>query len=82
MKIILAILLAGAAGFIHAADDSVKPYPLTVCAVSGAKLGTMGEPVVRVYDGQEVKFCCGGCIAMFEADPAKYLKQVRAAENK
>lgn len=43
-------------------------YPLNVCPISGETLGEMGEPVVKEYDGREVKFCCPNCIAPFEKD--------------
>jgi YHS domain-containing protein len=62
---------------------SVKPDLLTTCPVSGDKLGAdMGKPVVIVYQGQEVKFCCPMCQADFDKDPAKYLKKIRAADAK
>lgn len=57
--------------------QAAKPYPLDYCVVSGEKLGGMGEPVVRVYEGQEVKFCCPSCIQKFDADPAKYLAMIK-----
>jgi hypothetical protein len=44
------------------------PYPLGVCPISGKKLGEMGEPVVKVYDGREVRFCCDMCVDPFEQD--------------
>jgi hypothetical protein len=44
------------------------PYPLSVCPVSELALGSMGEAIVKVYDGREVRFCCDGCPAKFEAD--------------
>lgn len=47
-------------------------YTLTTCPVSGEKLGGMGEPVIKEINGREVRFCCKGCIAKYEADPAKY----------
>ena len=56
----------------------VKPYPLDVCIVGGEKLGSMGEPVSFIYQGQQVKFCCGGCQPEFEKDPAKFLKKLSA----
>ncbi len=80
----LSLFLAGA---LQAADTPVaqtipKPYPLKTCLVSGATLGEMGDPVVKIYDGQEIKFCCGGCTKSFEKDSAKFLadmnKQVAA----
>jgi YHS domain-containing protein len=51
-------------------------YPLDVCIVSGEKLGEMGEPVSKVYDGREVKFCCKMCVKTFEKEPAKWAKKL------
>lgn len=58
----------------NAAD--VKPYPLKTCLVSGNELGSMGKPVTKVYNGQEIKFCCKPCIKKFEANPEKYLSKL------
>lgn len=52
------------------------PYPLETCPVTGMKLGSMGKPVVKIYDGREIRFCCGGCPEKFEADRAGYEKQI------
>lgn len=52
------------------------PYPLDTCPVSGGKLGSMGDPVVKKYDGREVRFCCGGCVKKFEADKQKHWKAI------
>jgi YHS domain-containing protein len=60
----------------------VKPDLLTMCPVSGEKLGEMGPPYVFVYQGQEVKLCCPDCKKDFDKDPAKYLKKIRAADPK
>jgi YHS domain-containing protein len=60
--------------------EEVKPYKPDICVVSGEKLGDMGEPVVFVYQGQEIKLCCKGCRKKFDKDPAKYLKKL--AETK
>ena len=54
------------------------PYTLDTCPVSGEKLGEMGDPIVKVYDGREVRFCCDGCIDKFEADQAGYLAKIDA----
>jgi YHS domain-containing protein len=51
-------------------------YPLQTCVVSGAKLGSMGEPVVYEYEGREVRFCCKVCIKAFEKDPDKYMEKL------
>jgi YHS domain-containing protein len=60
------------------ATDAAKatPYPLTTCIISGDKLDAMDGSITKVYDGQEIKFCCKSCIKTFEKDPAKYLKMV------
>lgn len=52
------------------------PYLLSVCVVSGEKLGNMGDPVVRVYEGREVRFCCEQCIEKFEAKSGEYWREV------
>lgn len=54
-----------------------KTYPLEVCLVSGEKLGSMGEPHVITYEGQQVKFCCEHCVPKFEKEPAKYLAKLK-----
>ncbi len=56
-----------------------KPYPLQWCIVSGETLGEMGAPVVRVYQGREVKFCCKNCIHDFESDMPRYLARLDSA---
>jgi YHS domain-containing protein len=57
---------------------AAKPYPLDVCIVAGEKLGSMGAPVVYVHEGQEVKFCCKGCLPDFKKEPAKFLTKLAA----
>jgi hypothetical protein len=59
-----------------AAASATKDYPLDVCIVSDEKLGSMGDPVVIVHEGQQIKFCCDSCIPKFEKDPAKYLSKL------
>ena len=56
-----------------------KPYPLQTCIVTDARLGSMGDPAVVVYKGQEVKFCCDHCIEPFKKDPDKYLGKMNEA---
>ncbi|MFH1743012.1 MAG: hypothetical protein ABIH23_28740 [bacterium] len=55
-------------------------YPLDTCPVTGQKLGgSMGEPVNYIYKNRLVRFCCKGCVAQFEKEPAKYLKTLDEA---
>ena len=50
------------------ASSWAEPYALGICPISGQKLGSMGEPVVKKYDEREVRFCCAGCVGKFETD--------------
>ena len=61
-----------------AAASGGKPYPLDTCVVSGEKLGSMGDPVVFVHAGQEIKLCCKNCRADFDKEPAKFLAKLAA----
>ena len=57
--------------------QGVKPYPLTQCIVTDNDLDSMGGSITKVYNGQEIKFCCKPCIKKFEANPGKYLAKLR-----
>ena len=57
----------------EAPPAAVTAYPFDSCIVSGEPLGSMGEAIVLVHEGREVKFCCKGCIKTFKKDPAKHV---------
>lgn len=44
------------------------PYPLLECAVAGEAFDGDTRPVVRYFDGREVKFCCENCPDRFGED--------------
>ena len=72
------ILASCASSDPHAGHDmasmaGVKPYTKDTCIVTDNKLGSMGDPITIVHEGQEVKFCCKPCVAKFKANPDKYL---------
>lgn len=52
------------------------PYPLSTCPITGKRLGSTGDPVIKVYDGREVRYCCSGCPAKFEKDFVASLAQL------
>ncbi len=58
------------------AKPAAKPYTLDVCLVSGEKLGSMGNPIVFVHEGQEIKLCCKSCRPDFDKEPAKFLTKL------
>lgn len=69
----------GDAAATDEAEIWTDPYPLDTCPITGQKLGSMGEPIVKKYDGREVRFCCAGCISKFEADLDASWKKVDEA---
>jgi YHS domain-containing protein len=71
VTLLASLILAGTA-----LAGSVKPYPKNICIVTDNKLGSMGTPVTKVYDDQEVKFCCKPCVKKFERAPQKYLAKL------
>lgn len=73
----LAIILVACTSPARAAAVELKPYPFKVCVVSGNELGSMGKIVTKVYEGQEMKFCCKPCVKKFEANPARYLAKLK-----
>jgi hypothetical protein len=58
----------------------VKPYLQEKCLVSGEALGSMGEPTVLTYKGQEIKLCCDDCVEGFNKDPEKYLVALNSSK--
>lgn len=54
----------------------VKPYPLGYCVVSDEKLGSMGKPIVFIFENQEIKLCCKECRSEFDTDPKKFLAKI------
>jgi Cu(I)/Ag(I) efflux system membrane fusion protein len=62
-------------------DKMVRPVSLTaeeqkVCPVTGAKLGSMGEPVAVEVKGRTVWVCCQACPPRLRADPDRYLARL------
>ncbi|MDB5349277.1 MAG: rane-fusion protein [Planctomycetota bacterium] len=47
-----------------------------VCPVTGAKLGSMGDPVAVEVQGKKVWTCCAACPPKLKADPARYLARL------
>jgi YHS domain-containing protein len=52
------------------------PYMLPICVVSGERLGSKGDPVVKDIDGRQVRFCCKNCVGEFEKDPRRYFAEI------
>ena len=82
LTLIASALLAFGIATATSAAEKVKPYSKKTCAVTDNKLGSMGTPVTKIYDGQEVKFCCKPCVSKFEKNPSKYLATGKSASSK
>lgn len=81
--LLVAVSASGlAADAAPAGDKPATPYPLDTCIVSGEKLGGMGDAVVLIHDGREIKFCCASCVKQFNKDPAGWLAKIDAAAAK
>ena len=61
--------------------EQLPTYPLSVCLASGEELGSMGDPITIVHEGQEIKFCCDSCLPKFKKDPAKYLAKLHGGSG-
>jgi hypothetical protein len=70
------VLAACASTDEDTADGAVRPYPLDTCIIMDSKLGSMGDPITKVYNGQEIKFCCQPCVEEFEQNPEEYLARL------
>ncbi len=57
-------------------DEFSDPYTLDICPITKLKLGSMGDPVIKEYDGREVRFCCAGCVPKFKKDLKASWKEV------
>lgn len=71
MKALLSVLAVSflAAGFAAAEPVNKK------CPVNPSKAANPSK--TTTHEGKEVAFCCGNCKAKFEADPAKYAKNIK-----
>lgn len=71
MKALLSVL---AISFLAAGLASADPVNKK-CPVNPSKKASASK--TTTYEGKEVGFCCNNCKAKFEADPAKYAKNVK-----
>jgi Cu(I)/Ag(I) efflux system membrane fusion protein len=46
------------------------------CPVTGAKLGSMGEPLTVEVQRRKIWICCDGCAPKLKASPAKYMARL------
>lgn len=77
-------LLADPDAYLPAVDaamtaQQLPAYPVTTCPISGAKLGSMGEPIDVVEGNRLVRLCCAGCTKAFEEEPAPTIARLDAA---
>jgi Cu(I)/Ag(I) efflux system membrane fusion protein len=48
-----------------------------ICPVTGAKLGSMGDPVLAEVEGRKVWTCCAACPPKLKAEPARYFARLQ-----
>jgi Cu(I)/Ag(I) efflux system membrane fusion protein len=61
------------------AEDRVAAKKQQICPVTGALLGTMGEPYKMKVQNQTVFLCCEGCKDAILRNPDKYLEKLEKA---
>lgn len=59
--------------------NTIVPYPFNHCAVIQKPFGPEGPKHRRVYQGQEVLFCCTPCVRAFDTNPDPYMPRIVAA---
>ncbi len=47
-----------------------------ICPVTGAKLGSMGDPILVEVEGRKVWTCCAACPPKLKSSPARYLARL------
>lgn len=47
-----------------------------ICPVTGAPLGSMGDPIKTLIDGKPLYLCCQGCVTKVKNDPEIYVAKV------
>jgi Cu(I)/Ag(I) efflux system membrane fusion protein len=61
------------------AEDRVAAKKQRICPVTGAVLGSMGEPYKVELKNRTVFLCCQGCVGALRENPDKYLKKLEKA---
>jgi YHS domain-containing protein len=55
-------------------DSPICPY----CGCSLARLGISHDAATAfAYEGEELLFCCQGCLDGFQSEPERYLTEIR-----
>jgi hypothetical protein len=57
-------------------DDELLIALQKVCPVTGAKLGSMGQPVRAAAEGRKIFLCCAGCEDRLAARPEYYVRRL------
>ncbi|WP_422929782.1 efflux RND transporter periplasmic adaptor subunit [Singulisphaera sp. PoT] len=62
---------------VHMAASAAQ----TICPVTGAKLGSMGDPIAVAIEGRTILTCCAACPPKLKADPKRYLARLAPAPS-
>ena len=69
------LAVAGCCGNVCQVKDTSELKPQTTCPVMGGKIN---KEVYADVNGVRVYACCPGCLSKIKAEPAKYVKKIRA----
>jgi Cu(I)/Ag(I) efflux system membrane fusion protein len=71
--------LAKLAPAAPAAMTELSAAAQQICPVTGARLGSMGDPIAVEVEGRKVWTCCQACPPKLKANPARYLARLKPA---
>jgi len=57
-------------------EQEIIPYILDICPISKHKLGSKGEPIIKIYEGREIKLCRSKCERKFKKKPENSLAKL------
>jgi hypothetical protein len=55
--------------------DQARIARQKVCPVTGARLGSMGDPIKVLVGNHPLYLCCTDCIAKVKESPGRYVAQ-------
>lgn len=63
------------------ASDQASIARQRTCPVTGAALGSMGDPIKVLVGDQPLYLCCKGCLSKVQSDPETYLRKAGEASQ-
>ncbi len=79
MRVLLVLIGLIVVSSTSAETSDISKYPLSICLVSGERIGSHGTPVILTTNGREIRLCCESCLPDFERDESAFLAALDSA---